>query len=332
VKDRLTAVISLGLTLTLCGCGSKSPTTPTTTPTPAPGAPVTVASIALAGLSSVVGIGQAVKLTANARMSDGTTQDVSLQATWSSSNPSVATVSSSGLVTPQGVGSSDITATYQGQTTRVTFSVSPQAFTPQASSIIFRNNFDSEPLGPLATQSNSGSLPLSRPSSSSLLVQDGRVGFSTQVVALGSATFSTPPSVTHAGQFLIHFRMSAGSTGRCGAGLWGRGRVAPAPFFTVGHGSADFFQGQIYVDPQGDSRITPAFAISSFTPNTPDLVEIFVDIGAKTFLAFINNKARASGRMEYEDAINRGSLSLDQIDLGCTGDAAIDDVVIARFP
>src|SRR5204863_8785065 len=41
-------------------------------------------------------------------------QTVTSQATWSSSNTSVATVTNSGVVTGIGVGIADITATYQG--------------------------------------------------------------------------------------------------------------------------------------------------------------------------------------------------------------------------
>jgi len=46
-------------------------------------------------------------------MSNGTTQGVSTQATWQSSNTAVATVSASGLVSAVGIGGADIRATYQ---------------------------------------------------------------------------------------------------------------------------------------------------------------------------------------------------------------------------
>jgi hypothetical protein len=58
-------------------------------------------------------VGQTAQFTATATMSNGTSQTVTTQATWQSSNTSVATVSSTGLVTAVGAGSADIRATYQ---------------------------------------------------------------------------------------------------------------------------------------------------------------------------------------------------------------------------
>lgn len=55
------------------------------------------------------------QLTATLAMSDGTNQDVTATATWSSSDETVATVSAGGLVTAVAEGSATITATAQGQ-------------------------------------------------------------------------------------------------------------------------------------------------------------------------------------------------------------------------
>jgi uncharacterized protein YjdB len=59
--------------------------------------------------------GEITALTATATYSDGSTADVTPQATWTSSDPSTATVSA-GFVTGVDVGAATITATYQGQT------------------------------------------------------------------------------------------------------------------------------------------------------------------------------------------------------------------------
>jgi Bacterial Ig-like domain (group 2) len=56
--------------------------------------------------------GATSQFTATAIMSDGTTQDVTSQATWTSSNAADATVSSTGLVTGVTAGSVAIQATY----------------------------------------------------------------------------------------------------------------------------------------------------------------------------------------------------------------------------
>lgn len=84
---------------------------------------VPVSSVAVSGgpsLSSAF-----FQLTATARLSDGTSQDVTRSATWSSSNTSIATVSSIGAVTILANGDVDLTATYQGVSgsTHVTVSV-----------------------------------------------------------------------------------------------------------------------------------------------------------------------------------------------------------------
>ena len=48
--------------------------------------------------------------------SDGTTQNLSASATWTSSNPAVFTIDRNGLATGTGVGSAQLTSAYQGQT------------------------------------------------------------------------------------------------------------------------------------------------------------------------------------------------------------------------
>jgi hypothetical protein len=60
--------------------------------------------------------GAQYQLSAVAGFSDGSTQDVTSQAGWRSSDSTVASVSAAGLVTPLANGSAVITATYQGVT------------------------------------------------------------------------------------------------------------------------------------------------------------------------------------------------------------------------
>ena len=57
--------------------------------------------------------------TAMAFYSDATKQDVTASATWESSDPAVASVSNSGLVTALYIGTSNIKATFQGQSNSV---------------------------------------------------------------------------------------------------------------------------------------------------------------------------------------------------------------------
>ena len=114
------------MVVTTGACGSQSPsssstpTAPTPTPSP-PGGSVTLVTVS--GTSPRIGATSPFAATAN--LSDGTTVDVTTQATWESSNQNVVTVSSSGVVAGLGVGDSELSATYRG--TRGTRRVSLEA-------------------------------------------------------------------------------------------------------------------------------------------------------------------------------------------------------------
>jgi Carboxypeptidase regulatory-like domain/Putative binding domain, N-terminal/Bacterial Ig-like domain (group 2) len=98
--------------LLLAGCGgspsSSSPSTPST-----PAAPTsTVSSVTVSGTSPA--LGESSQFTAMATLSTGTTQDVTGQATWQSSDAAVVSVSSAGVVRSAAAGEADVTATYSG--------------------------------------------------------------------------------------------------------------------------------------------------------------------------------------------------------------------------
>lgn len=87
--------------LAVIACDKDTPATPT---------PVVV-SVTVSGQLSVVG--QSAPFTAVALLSNGTTEQVSAAAAWSTSNVLVATVTPSGVVTAIGFGTVDISATYR---------------------------------------------------------------------------------------------------------------------------------------------------------------------------------------------------------------------------
>jgi lipopolysaccharide export system protein LptA len=89
----------------IAGCDNNQPTTP------GPNPPATVQSVAVSGTAPVVGA--TAQFAAVATMTGGTTQTVTGQATWSSSNTAIATVNASGMVTGVAPGEVDVTATYQ---------------------------------------------------------------------------------------------------------------------------------------------------------------------------------------------------------------------------
>jgi len=77
-----------------------------------------VASLAVQALSSgPLGVGGTRQLTATATFTDGSQQNVTAQATWSSSDKTVATVNTSGFVTARALGTASITATFRATPT-----------------------------------------------------------------------------------------------------------------------------------------------------------------------------------------------------------------------
>lgn len=101
--------VSLGLVLLIvsfliaCGGGSSSQTT---TPPPQ----VTLQSIQVTGGTANLVVGQTVQLKATGSYSDGSSKDITSSATWSSSDSTLATVSSAGLVTAVASGSVSVDA------------------------------------------------------------------------------------------------------------------------------------------------------------------------------------------------------------------------------
>jgi len=101
-------VIVLFAAIIASGCGGGS------TPGPAP-TPVTVTGVTVSGGSGAGSpvVGDTVQFTATATFSDGTTQTVTGQVTWESSNTAIVTITSGGLATFVAQGDADIKATYR---------------------------------------------------------------------------------------------------------------------------------------------------------------------------------------------------------------------------
>src|SRR5215470_11563364 len=106
-----TSLVLLSLCLAAvaaCSSDKRSPVTPSTTTTTS-----AVQVKATGDASGPLDFGQTRQLTATATQSTGTTSDVTQQATWQSSAPAIATVSSTGLVTGVAEGDVEISATFQ---------------------------------------------------------------------------------------------------------------------------------------------------------------------------------------------------------------------------
>src|SRR5437868_4317875 len=105
--SRMAPIFAAVLMLVSCaGGGDMNPASPTPAPTPsATTTAVTVTSPAVTGST--------FQLTAVARLSDGSTRDVTAIAAWATSNPLIANVSATGLVTVVGSGNVELRAMYQ---------------------------------------------------------------------------------------------------------------------------------------------------------------------------------------------------------------------------
>ena len=100
-------IVTLVLTSGCNVCGSS--VAPTVVPPPV----VTVNAVTIAGMGAEGIVGDELSITLTAALSDQTTQDVTTQATWESSNTSVATISPAGRLVLVGPGECDIKATYK---------------------------------------------------------------------------------------------------------------------------------------------------------------------------------------------------------------------------
>jgi hypothetical protein len=113
-------LVAVSLGAAVLACGGKTPVSPSqsgTQPVPPPTVTVNSISIGVAGNAPpTLAPGDKLQLFAQAANSDGTVIDVTNLAVWQSSNPVVATVAPTGVLTAAAFGALDISATYQGHT------------------------------------------------------------------------------------------------------------------------------------------------------------------------------------------------------------------------
>jgi uncharacterized protein YjdB len=129
-SDKLSVATVDNPTLTVKGIGAGTANitaTLTTDTTIKTSVTVGVEELAVAPTSPLLAVGKNLQLTATARLSNGTTLPVTSMTTWASSNTTVATVSSKGVVRGIGVGTATISAVYKDSTTGLTVSGSTTA-------------------------------------------------------------------------------------------------------------------------------------------------------------------------------------------------------------
>jgi hypothetical protein len=114
------SVLLVGFCATACH-SSTSPTTATTTTTTT----TTVTALAVSGSATLTGLQERSQMAAVITNSDGTTQDVTKNTIWQSSDPSVAVVTSNGVVTTVAPGATHLSAAYQTENQGFDINVAP---------------------------------------------------------------------------------------------------------------------------------------------------------------------------------------------------------------
>lgn len=111
----------------------------------APPPPATVQSVSVSPASVTLASGKTIQLSATATFSDGTMQDVTTLATWSSSDSADVSVSASGLITGvTGGGGATVTAQYEGisgQTTVTVFQPNPSPTPPLTQAVAYQIDY-----------------------------------------------------------------------------------------------------------------------------------------------------------------------------------------------
>ena len=142
----LTIGLIVALIMVIAACSSTSTSTP---------API-LSSIAVAPTSpSSLPVGYVQQFTATGTYSDSSTADITSQVIWASSDPNIATISSSGSVTAVAAGNTNITATLSGVTSPavrlpVVVPISTPFTTPTTTSALTLSSIAVLPVSPVS--------------------------------------------------------------------------------------------------------------------------------------------------------------------------------------
>ena len=170
-------------------------------------------ALALSPTTAQIAKGTTQQFTVTGTYSDGSTQNLSSEVTWSSSNGAIVSVSATGVATGTGAGSAQITATYQGQSVSTSsFQVSPAtlvsiAFSPANPSVAAGSSTQVNVIGTFSdgsTQnlSSSSTYTSSNPSAITIsnagLITGVAPGNSTVTVSVSGVTSSFTATVSNA--------------------------------------------------------------------------------------------------------------------------------------
>jgi uncharacterized protein YjdB len=168
----------------------------------------TVTAVAVTPTSPSLAAGLSIQLTATATLSDNSTQDVTTQATWTSSESSIAAVSStstsSGLVVGVAAGSATITATFGGQSGTDSVTVTAAvlesiALTPPSPSIAAGTTQQFTATGTFSDQSTQPLTGATWSSSSTTVATINGAGLASGAAAGSTTITATDPATSKTG-------------------------------------------------------------------------------------------------------------------------------------
>jgi hypothetical protein len=129
MRRSLLVVLAAAL-LSACG-SSTSPDNPSGGTTTSTDTPTTIQDLVIGGGPNFTGLAQRCQLTATATQQDGSVAAVTAITSWSSSDTTVAVITSSGVLTTIKPGTARITALYSGFTSGIDITVAPVTTTFQ---------------------------------------------------------------------------------------------------------------------------------------------------------------------------------------------------------
>lgn len=166
-------------------------------------------SISVGPNQSSLPLGESEQLTATANFSDGTTQNFTPSATWTSSGPAIANVNAQGVVTGISMGTAQLSVVYQGLTGTASITVGPPALlsitvNPAQSSLPVGESAQLAATGSLSDGSTQNLTQSASWSSSGSTIASVSPGGKVIANAAGTATISaTAGSVTGSANFTV---------------------------------------------------------------------------------------------------------------------------------
>jgi len=238
--------------------------------------PAEVVTLTLSPQNPAIFVGETQQFTATGTFTDGTTQTLTTQVTWTSSNETVATINSGGLATALAVGTTTITASYLNPSgpPPITVSTELTVQTPPALQVI----------------PSTASLQVGENVSLTLNIgaPAGANGLTVMLTSTGSGSITHPATVTFGvGEVSMPFAITGATAGSVTLTATAIGRQPAVATLTV----------------------TPATSISSFTPTSGPVGTTVTITGQNFDPVAASNQVKFNGKPAIVSAATATSIT-----------------------